>query len=189
MTGGSGEALRSAAQPRDDDGSAVAVLAFGANQGDREAAIRQAQRALAEASGIIDVLVSPLRETIALRPHGPDPDAPRYLNGVAEVRTVLEPHRLLDLAQRIELEHGRVRAAPWGDRTLDIDIIAYADRRIETDRLTVPHPLAHERDFVLAPWAELDPSAVLPGRGPVAALLASLGDTTLPYRGDDRARG
>uniref|UniRef100_UPI0013CF0E95 2-amino-4-hydroxy-6- hydroxymethyldihydropteridine diphosphokinase n=2 Tax=Bacteria TaxID=2 RepID=UPI0013CF0E95 len=66
----------------------------------------------------------------------------------------------------------------WGDRTLDLDIVAVDDLRIATDTLVVPHPRAAERAFVLAPWLDADPGAVLPGAGPVADLLAAVGDDT-----------
>lgn len=156
------------------------LLAFGANLGDRGETIAAAQQAIAQTDGIEGFAASPLRETIALTPNGPDRDAPRYLNGVAAARTTLTPHELLDLLQRIEHEHGRERGAHWGDRTLDIDIVLYGGKAIRDDRLTVPHPRAHERDFVLSPWLALDPNAVLIGHGRVADLLERIGDTTLP---------
>ncbi len=156
------------------------LLAFGANLGDRGETIAEAQLEIARATGIDRVRASPLRETIALTPSGPDPDAPRYLNGVATAETTLDPHQLLELLQRVEQQHGRVRDVRWGDRTLDIDLILYGGRVIDDERLTVPHPRAHQRDFVLAPWLALDPDAVLMGHGRVAELLARIGDTTQP---------
>lgn len=165
----------------------VSVLfAFGANLGDRGETIRAAQRELAAVPGISGFDASPLRETIALKLDGPDPDAPRYINGVATADTKLAPLELLDAMQRIEANHGRVRDVRWGDRTLDIDLILYGGRVIQNDRLTVPHPRAHERDFVLSPWLELDANAVLMGHGRVADLLAHVGDTTLPL--EERAQ-
>lgn len=157
------------------------LLAFGANLGDRGETIRAAQAELAEADGIEHFAASPLRETIALTTDGPDPDAPRYLNGVATAETTLRPHELLDLLQSVEAAHGRERSVRWGDRTLDIDLILYGGRVIKDERLTVPHPRAHERDFVLAPWLDLDPGAVLMGHGRVSELLARVGDTTRPF--------
>jgi len=163
------------------------LLAFGANldaaSGDRGETIRAAQRELAETPGISGFRASPLRETIALTTEGPDPLAPPYLNGVALAETALGPHALLDLLQAAETRHGRVRGERWGDRTLDVDLILYGGRVISDDRLTVPHPRAFERDFVLAPWLDLDPEAVLMGHGRVAELLARIGDTTRPYTG------
>ncbi len=156
----------------------TALLAFGANLGDRGETIAQAQAELARTPGISAVRASPLRESIALTPDGPDPDAPRYLNGVAEVDTTLSAHDLLDRLQHLESQFGRVRDVRWGDRTLDIDVVLFGGKLISDDRLTVPHPRAHERDFVLAPWLDLDPHAVLIGRGRVSELLARIGDTT-----------
>ncbi len=156
------------------------LIAFGANLGDRGETIRAAQRELAASPGISHLAASPLRETIALKQGGPDPNAPRYINGVATADTTLEPHALLDLMQRIEHDHGRERGERWGDRTLDLDLILFGGRVIQDDRLTVPHPRAHERDFVLSPWLDLDPHAVLMGHGRVADLLARVGDTTSP---------
>lgn len=156
------------------------LLAFGANLGDRGETIFAAQNELAQTPGITDLTASPLRETIALTTSGPDPDAPRYLNGVATAVTTLGPHELLDVLQAIENRHGRVRDERWGDRTLDIDIITYGGKVIRDERLTVPHPRAHERDFVLSPWLDMDPGAVLQGHGRVADLLQRIGDTTQP---------
>lgn len=157
------------------------LFAFGSNIGDRGETVRGAQRELAAAAGISSFVASSLRETIALTLEGPDPDAPRYLNGVATADTNLQPLELLDLMQRIESAHGRVRDVRWGDRTLDIDLVMFGGRVIRNDRLTVPHPRAHERDFVLAPWLDLDPNAVLMGHGRVADLLERIGDTTSPF--------
>ena len=164
---------------------APVLLAFGANLGGRGDTIRAAQRELAATPGITGFRASPLRETVALTLTGPDPDAPKYVNGVALAETSLSPHALLDVMQRLENDHGRVRGERWGDRTLDIDLILYGGRVISDERLTVPHPRAHERDFVLAPWLALDRDAVLPGHGRVAALLERIGDTTSPFAGED----
>ncbi|MCB1274611.1 MAG: 2-amino-4-hydroxy-6-hydroxymethyldihydropteridine diphosphokinase [Leucobacter sp.] len=160
-----------------------AVVALGANLGDREATLLAAARDLAAAEGVELVAVSPLLDTVAVRVEGEDPDAPRYLNGVALAETTLSPHALLDLLQAVEARHGRVRGARWGDRTLDIDLILYGGRVVKDERLTVPHPRAHERDFVLSPWLALDPSAVLMGHGRVEDLLRRIGDTTRPLGG------
>ncbi len=154
------------------------LLAFGANLGDRGETIRAAQRELAKQPGITNFVASPLHETVALTVDGPDPAAPKFINGVATADWSKGPHELLDLMQRLENEHGRVRTATWGDRTLDIDLIVFGGRVIKDERLTVPHPRAFERDFVLAPWLSLDPHAVLMGHGRVTDLLARVGDTT-----------
>jgi 2-amino-4-hydroxy-6-hydroxymethyldihydropteridine diphosphokinase len=151
-----------------------AVVALGANEGERAATLLAATRELAEADGVELVAISSLHETVALRPDGRDPDAPPYLNAVALVRTTLTPEALLELLHRIEAAHGRVREEHWGDRTLDLDIIDVAGLTRDRADLTLPHPRAHERDFVLRPWLEVDPDAVLPGHGRVADLVAAL---------------
>jgi 2-amino-4-hydroxy-6-hydroxymethyldihydropteridine diphosphokinase len=151
-----------------------AVIAFGSNQGDREATILAAARELADAPGVELAAMSPVHETVALRLEGRDPDAPPYLNAVALIRTTLAPPALLALLQSIENGHGRVREQRWGDRTLDLDIIDVAGIRHDDPELTLPHPRAFERDFVLRPWLEVDPDAVLPGHGRVADLVGAL---------------
>lgn len=151
----------------------TAVLAFGSNLGDREGTIRAGLEAL-QAAGIRVLKMSSLVESVAVKPDGEDDTAPRYLNGVAVVRTTLEPHDLLRAINGVEAELGRVRDERWGDRTLDIDIVAYGDRVLDEPDLTLPHPRAAERTFVLAPWLEIEPDAVLPGAGRVAALLEAL---------------
>ena len=151
-----------------------AVVAFGSNLGNRSATIRSAIDDLGATPGIRVDAVSPFIETAAVRVEGVDKDAPRYLNGVALVSTALDPHALLDELHRIEDDHGRVRAERWGDRTLDLDLIAMGDRTLADEDLILPHPRAAERQFVLAPWLAVDPDAELPGLGRVDALLAAL---------------
>jgi len=164
-----------------------AVLALGSNLGDRETTILEAVRELEETEGIEVLAVSRLYETTAVKPDGVDPDAPAYLNAVALIRTSLHPEELLGVVNAIEHAHGRVRAERWGDRTLDVDIVTFASVIRDTPRLTLPHPRAAERDFVLVPWLEVDPEATLPGLGRADALLARIPQTTLrPYAGEPR---
>jgi len=151
-----------------------AVVALGANLGDRAATASSALEALAATEGVELVAVSTPIETVALRLSGRDPDAPGYLNAVVLLRTALDPEQLLTELGRIEDEHGRVRLERWGDRTLDLDLIDCDGIEYESARLSLPHPRAHERDFVLRPWVEIEPDAVLPGHGPIAELLAGL---------------
>ncbi|MCP1428887.1 2-amino-4-hydroxy-6-hydroxymethyldihydropteridine diphosphokinase [Microbacterium foliorum] len=153
---------------------AVAVVAFGANLGDREATIRAAADRIARLPLVSGVRLSPLFETVALRLDGPDPEAPGYVNAVALVTTRLAPSILLGMLHAVEDEHGRERHERWGDRTLDLDLIAYGDESADDERLQLPHPRAAERLFVLEPWLALDPDAELPGRGRVADLVTSL---------------
>lgn len=149
-----------------------AVIAFGANLGDREATIAAATRELADSPGIRLVAVSPVYETPAVKLDGVDREAPRYLNGVVVVETDIDPHALLDLLQRVEQAHGRTREERWGDRTLDLDLIDVDGRRFADERLELPHPRAWQRAFVLQPWLDVDPDAELAGRGRVADLRA-----------------
>jgi 2-amino-4-hydroxy-6-hydroxymethyldihydropteridine diphosphokinase len=150
----------------------TAVLALGSNLGDREATLAAAVRAIADLPGITLTAVSPVYASAAVKPTGVDPTAPGYLNLVVTVTWTGDAHDLLDAVNAIENAHGRVREERWGDRTLDIDLISVGDLRVDDDRLTLPHPRAAERDFVLAPWHDIDPDAELPGRGRVAELLA-----------------
>ena len=115
-------------------------------------------------------------ESVAVKLDGPDPDAPRYLNAVALVTTRLAPQVLLGMMHAVEGEQGRVRRERWGDRTLDLDLLAYGDFHSSEEHLQVPHPRAAERLFVLEPWLSLDPDAVLPGAGRVDELVRRLKD-------------
>lgn len=160
--------------PRPGRPEAVAVVAFGANLGDREVTIRAAADRIARLPLVSDVRLSPLFETVALRLDGPDPEAPGYVNAAALVTTRLAPSILLGMLHAVEDEHGRERHERWGDRTLDLDLIAYGDERSDDERLQLPHPRAFERLFVLEPWLALDQDAELPGHGRVADLVAEL---------------
>lgn len=149
-----------------------AVIAMGANLGDRAETIAAAIERLKATDGVDVVAVAELVETVAIRLDGPDDSHPNYLNGVAIVDTTLSAASLLAVLHAIEDDHGRTRTERWGDRTLDLDLIVFGDL-IEDGNLVVPHPRAHERSFVLGPWLSLDPDASIPGRGPVSALLAA----------------
>jgi len=148
----------------------TAVLALGSNLGDREATIAHAVRRIADLDGVELTAVSSLHEFAALTTHGVDVDAAPYFNAVAIVQTALTPIALLEATASIETDLGRVRAERWADRTLDIDLIDFDGLTLATDVLTLPHPRAAERDFVLAPWLEVDPEARL-GDESVADLL------------------
>ena len=150
-----------------------AVVAMGANLGDRAASIAAAMAQLGKTDGVTVVAVSSLMETVAIRPDGPDDSHPNYLNGIALVDTTLSAPTLLAVLHDIENEFGRTRTERWGDRTLDLDLIVFGDL-VEDGNLVVPHPRAHERTFVLGPWLELDPDAVFPGRGLVRDLLEAV---------------
>ena len=95
-----------------------------------------------------------------------------FINAVARLETELEPEALWAALQGIERAHGRERTFRDAPRTLDLDLLLYADARIESLALTVPHPRMHERAFVLPPLTEIDPQVQIPGRGSARALLA-----------------
>ncbi len=152
------------------------VLALGSNLGDREATIRSAVTALSRIQGLVLTRASSLYETPAVKPDGVDESAPAYLNAVVAGRTTLAPEDLLTAIATVERGHGRTRAERWGDRTLDIDIIAMGALSYATETLQVPHPRAVERGFVLEPWAEIDPQASLPGVGAIGPLLSATTD-------------
>jgi 2-amino-4-hydroxy-6-hydroxymethyldihydropteridine diphosphokinase len=143
------------------------VLALGSNLGDRREIIADAVDAVRRIEGVRVEKVSPVYETV---PVG-GPPQPDFLNAVVLARTTLPSLDLLDRLHEVEAEFDRVRLVRWGPRTLDIDIITVEGERGDDPELTLPHPRAHERAFVLAPWHDVDPDAVLPGYGPVADLL------------------
>ena len=157
-----------------DASRVTAVVALGANLGDRAATLDAAVEALRRLPLVEDVRVADPIETVAVTPDGPDAAAPAYLNSVAVLRTRLAPSVLLAYLHAIEDEHGRVRRERWGDRTLDLDLIAYDDLVSDDPAMTLPHPRAAERAFVLAPWLAVDPDAELTGAGRVDVLLARL---------------
>ena len=147
------------------DGAAAtqAVVALGANLGERETTLRAALNALDEAEGVAVQAVSPVSLTA---PVG-GTQQPEYLNAVALVRTSRTPRELLDLLLAVEARFGRVRTTRWGPRTLDLDLIAYGDAGTASEvvsddpHVTLPHPRAHERAFVLVPWSQVQPDALL----------------------------
>lgn len=158
--------------------SGRSVIALGSNLGDRVGTLKLAVRQIDSIDGLSVTAVSGLVESHAVKPAGMDAAAPDYLNAVALVHGALEPGRLLAELNRIESELGRIRAERWGDRTLDLDIIAMADERGSdvqsfTESLAVPHPRAWQRPFVLVPWLQVEPDAELPGRGRIDGLAAS----------------
>ncbi|MGY1717966.1 2-amino-4-hydroxy-6-hydroxymethyldihydropteridine diphosphokinase [Blastococcus sp. SYSU DS0552] len=150
-----------------------AVLSLGANLGDRAGALRTALTALKD-DGVL-VARSTLYET---PPWGPV-EQPPYLNAIAVARGERDARGWLARAQELEQAAGRTREVRWGARTLDVDVVTVtgddgAPVLSDDPALTLPHPRAHERAFVLVPWLTLDPTAVLPGRGRVADLVAAL---------------
>ena len=149
----------------------VAYVGLGANLSDREAMLRSALEQLRAEPGLHVTDVSTFRDTepVGLR------DQPRFLNAAAAVETDIGARELLDRLLGVERRLGRTREGPrFGPRTIDLDLLLYGDETIDEPGLQVPHPRLHERLFVLEPLGDLDPDLVVPGRGPVAALVAGL---------------
>jgi len=138
-----------------------AVIALGSNLGDSVAVLAAAVRELGLDDNVQVRKVSPLAVT---KPVGGPEGQDDFLNQVVEVETTLTPHELLDLCQQIEARHHRTREVRWAARTLDLDLITYDHLDLDDQRLTLPHPRAHTRGFVLAPWSWMDPDAVLGGQ-------------------------
>lgn len=158
----------------------TAVLALGGNLGDVPASFSDAIAALAERPDCAVMAASSVWRT---RPWGVA-DQPGFLNMAVLVRTRLAPRQLLDLCLDLERGAGRVRATRWGPRSLDIDIIAFDALRMEEPDLTIPHPRAHERMFVLVPVCEIAPDVRL-GRARAESLLQAMRDA-LPEDAPDR---
>jgi 2-amino-4-hydroxy-6-hydroxymethyldihydropteridine diphosphokinase len=150
----------------------VGYLGLGSNQGDREGNLRAAVEELPSRGVLIDA-VSSLYET---EPVGEVTEQPDFLNAAARVRTELGPERLLDVCKAVEVEHGRMFAAPrHGPRALDIDLLLLGGIELRTERLTLPHPEVTRRRFVLVPLLELDPELALPDGTRLSGALAGLG--------------
>ena len=157
---------------------AEALIAMGGNLGSVRATLDRAVAALCDGR---EVRLLARSSDYRTPPWGVT-DQPAFVNLCLMVATDLVPRALLDRARSIEAAFGRNRAGEqqWGPRTLDIDIIACGDEISDDPQLTLPHPRAHERAFVLVPWHDVDPDASLPGFGPVTGLVARLGTIAGP---------
>jgi 2-amino-4-hydroxy-6-hydroxymethyldihydropteridine diphosphokinase len=144
-----------------------AVVSLGSNLGDRLAHLRRGLEVLAQHCAVMKV--SGVYETA---PVGVI-DQPSFYNVVALLDTE-DPERAFVAAQSAEASQGRLRSQRWGPRSLDVDVIDVSGRTSADPRLTLPHPRAHERAFVLLPWLEIDPVAALPDRGSVRRLAQNL---------------
>jgi 2-amino-4-hydroxy-6-hydroxymethyldihydropteridine diphosphokinase len=158
------------------------VLAIGSNLGDRLGSLQGAVNSLADTPEVWLTAVSPVYET---EPVGAPEGSKTFLNAVILIDTTLSARTLLDRALAIEDAFGRERSGVRGEpRTLDVDLIVVGDRRANDDDLKLPHPHAHERAFVLAPWHDVEPDAEIPDFGPVAKLLEQVGDQGISKRED-----
>lgn len=155
-------------------GPVRAYVGLGANLGDAEGTVRAALAALAAAPGLSLVAESSLFRTGPIDATGPD-----FFNAVAAVDCTLAAEAVLDTLQSIEDRFGRERPYRNAPRTLDLDLLLYGNAVMDTPRLILPHPRAHQRAFVLAPLAELAPGLDLPGHGPVERLLAGVADQAI----------
>ena len=145
------------------------VLALGANLGDPRKQISLAIDAIRDLVKVEKV--SSLYETAPFKVNDTQPN---YINAVLIGETELQPKELIKELLAIEAKLGRQRTLPKAARTIDIDIVDYEGFFLESDELTLPHPRAHERRFVLEPWVEIEPDAVLREHGPIKELLAAL---------------
>ena len=158
------------------------VYSIGSNLGDRLSNVQGAVDALSDTPDVIVVDVSSVYET---KPIGGPPDSPEFLNIVVVAETTLEPQTLVERAFAIEDAFGRTRDSErWGPRTLDVDLIMVGNAVVDQDDLRLPHPLAHERAFVLVPWYEVDPTAEIVGKGAIADFLVKA-DASGVVRRDD----
>jgi 2-amino-4-hydroxy-6-hydroxymethyldihydropteridine diphosphokinase len=158
------------------------VLSIGSNLGERLASLQGAVDSLADTPEVWVTSVSPVYETEPL-------DAPegsqKFLNAVILADTTLSARTLLERALAIEDAFGRERTGEVGEpRTLDVDLISVGDRRASHDDLVLPHPKAHDRAFVLAPWHDVEPDAELLDHGPVSELLEKIGTDGVVRRDD-----
>ena len=142
-----------------------AVVSLGANIGDPKANLDLAVALLREATDVIAV-----SSYLPTKPVG-GPEQPDYLNAVAIVDSELPAKDFLALLNGIETAMGRTREIHWGPRVIDLDLIQYGGLLVSDEKLTLPHPRAHERRFVLAPWFEIDPEAILLTHGRISDLL------------------
>jgi 2-amino-4-hydroxy-6-hydroxymethyldihydropteridine diphosphokinase len=143
-----------------------AVIALGSNLGDRASNIREAIDHLSRYFTVEKIATSITTEPVGYT------DQPDFLNTVLIADSPYSALETLKILLSIENHMGRERNIHWGPRNIDLDLITYGQEILQTDELTLPHPRAHEREFVLAPWCEIDPDAVIPGRGRISDLLS-----------------
>lgn len=147
-----------------------AFIALGANIGEPLEQLDAAVKALDNVTAITCLAMSKVYQS---PPHGPQ-DQPDFTNAVVAITTTLAPTELLSVMQAIELGLGRTRKRHWGERKIDLDLILHGDTVMQTPALTIPHPRAHQREFVVKPLYDLDPKLYIPSHGYVADLLQNL---------------
>lgn len=147
----------------------TAYLGLGANVGDPQKSLSQALRELAKHPKIQLIQASSLYRTAPVGVL----DQPDFLNAVVQIETALDPDALMTAMLGVEKKLGRVRTKRWGPRVIDIDVLLYGARQIETPLITAPHPRMHERAFVMTPLAEIAPDLRIPGDTKSAVQIAS----------------
>jgi 2-amino-4-hydroxy-6-hydroxymethyldihydropteridine diphosphokinase len=162
----------------------LAAIALGSNLGNPLANVEAALEMLDLVPGIVVVRRSPWYQTKAVGPPQPD-----YINGCALLSTTLSPHRLLATLLQVEAKFGRVRRERWAARTLDLDLLLYADRVVDTPDLQIPHPRMGDRAFVLAPLANIAPDWVEPISGRAIAQLLQAVDCSGVTQIEEERRG
>ena len=145
-----------------------AVIGLGSNIGNPKENLNLALALLREATDVVKV-----SSYYVTKPVGYE-DQPDFVNAVCIIETELPAMELLNMLHGIEKTMGRERTIKWGPRTLDLDIIQYGTLLSKAEELTLPHPRAHERKFVLEPWAEIEPDAILLTHGKISELLSKL---------------
>lgn len=145
-----------------------AVIALGSNIGNPKENLDLALALLREATDVVKV-----SSYYVTKPVGYE-DQPDFVNAVCIIETELPAMELLNMLHGIEKAMGRERTIKWGPRTLDLDIIQYGTLLSKAEELTLPHPRAHERKFVLEPWSEIEPDAILLTHGKISELLSKL---------------
>lgn len=155
--------------------SHIVYIALGSNLGN---SIQKIDKAIAEISIHPDINSLQLSPLYKSKPHGPE-DQPDFTNGVLLVKTTLQPTNLLAYLQKVENKMGRVRSEVWGPRVIDLDIILFDDWQIDSMTLKIPHPMAHQREFVLYPLYDLNTDLILPNHGKVAELITQVDKNNL----------
>ncbi len=153
----------------------IAYLGLGSNLSEP---LEQVKAALRSIANLPDTKLVATSSFYASKPLGPQ-DQPDFINAVCQIETALPPLALLKALQLIEREQGRIKKRHWGERLIDLDILLYANQKIQTPELTVPHSQMHLRDFVLIPLAEMAPNLEIPEYGAVEKLIEGLEDSFL----------